>query len=123
MQENEQAKKLEEVEEGDAVEKITEVAEVMLKVLRQDLTVALAMDNHDCVNLKSSDDEVSTLDPDHYDPAAFQSYPTSIGDGRQHSLMSYLSHDVSDFAQCEFLDASHLIQFIINEHENDNQNV
>ena len=42
------------------------------------------------VGRRSADDEVSTLDLRHYDRDAFQDYPTSIGDGRQHSLLRYL---------------------------------
>ena len=67
----------------------------------------------DYVTLESSDDEVSTLDPHQYDSAAFQCYP--IGDGRQHSLLRYLPNDFTDFAQCEFLDASHLVQVVISD--------
>ena len=67
----------------------------------------------DYVTLESSDDEVQTLDPHQYDSAAFQCYP--IGDGRQHSLLRYLPNDFTDFAQCEFLDASHLVQVVISD--------
>ena len=67
----------------------------------------------DYVTLESSDDEVQTLDPHQYDSAAFQCYPN--GDGRQHSLLRYLPNDFTDFAQCEFLDASHLVQVVISD--------